>query len=79
METKTVEIQEADLHLKELVSLVGTGTEVVLTQGSTPMARLVPIKKKSIQIRVAGLHQGSMSPSSDFDAPLPEAFWTGEK
>jgi hypothetical protein len=28
--------------------------------------------------RVAGLHAGAIQPASDFDAPLPDDFWTGQ-
>ena len=79
MEIKTVEIQEVGPYLKELVSLVETGAEIVLTQGNMPVARLVPIARSSAQTRVAGMHEGSMWTSEDFDEPLPEMFWTGEK
>ena len=53
------------------LSLVADGTEVVLTEDNTPIARLVPISK-----RVAGLHTGAIWISEDFDAPLPDEFWT---
>jgi prevent-host-death family protein len=78
METKTVDVQDAQSNLKELLSLVDTGTEIVLTVDSKPVARLVSIKLPSAP-RVAGLHQGSMWIGEDFDEPLPEVFWTGDK
>jgi antitoxin (DNA-binding transcriptional repressor) of toxin-antitoxin stability system len=43
MPTKTVDIHDAQLHLVELLSLVTTGTEIVLTEGNTPLARIVPM------------------------------------
>jgi len=42
MQTKTVDIHEAQTHLVELLSLVTAGTEIILTEGSTPLARIVP-------------------------------------
>ncbi len=75
MEAKTVEVEHAQSQLRELVALVGTGTEVVLTEENTPIARLVPIAARALP-RVPGLHQGAMTPGDDFNAPLPEAFWT---
>lgn len=39
MLTKTVEVSEAQTRLKELLALVLEGTEIVLTEGSTPIAR----------------------------------------
>ncbi len=73
MLTTTVEVREAGTRLKELVHLVETGTDVVLTNDNRPVARLIPVAP-----RVAGLHLGSAWTSNDFDAPLSEQFWTGE-
>jgi len=73
MHTETVDIQEAQTRLPELVSLVLAGTEVVLTEAATPRVRLVPIVKP----RVAELHKGAIITSDDFDAPLPDDFWLG--
>ena len=40
MPTKTFDVREAHISLDELLSLVRGGTEIVLTEGSTPLARL---------------------------------------
>ena len=76
MDAKTVDVHEAQHSLPELVALAIAGTEIILTEGSTPIARLVPLKTAGGK-RVAGLHPGSASVSDDFDAPLPEDFWLG--
>jgi antitoxin (DNA-binding transcriptional repressor) of toxin-antitoxin stability system len=76
MTTKSIEIQEAQQHLAELVAQVATGTEIILLDGQTPRARLVPITPYAVQ-RVPGLHVGSMTMSPDFDQPLPDDFWIG--
>ncbi|MBI4524533.1 MAG: type II toxin-antitoxin system prevent-host-death family antitoxin [Deltaproteobacteria bacterium] len=76
MLTKTVDVQEAQRNLQELLSLVSKGTEIVLTEGTKPLARLVPISLPSTP-RVAGLRTGAIWTSEDFDEPLPEDFWTG--
>jgi len=76
MLTKTVDIHEAQLHLVELLALVTTGTEIILTEGSTPLARIVPMPGAPTP-RVAGLHPGAIWTSEDFDEALPEEFWTG--
>lgn len=77
MPTKTVDVQEAQTSLKELLSLVQKGTEIVLTEGNIPRARLVPVALPVGQ-RKAGLHAGAIWTSDDFDEPLPESFWTGK-
>ena len=76
MPTKKVDIHEAQLHLVELLSLVTTGTEIILTEGSTPLARIVPLADTPMP-RLSGLHPGAIWTSEDFDEPLPEEFWTG--
>lgn len=78
MDKKTIEIQEAPAYLKNLLSVVSTGTEVILTEGNTPVARLLSIESTSTP-RIAGLHQGTIWISEDFDAPMPETFWVGTK
>lgn len=72
MSTQTIDVTKAPTDLKRLLSLVAKGTEVILTEGNTPVARLVPIGK-----RVAGLHPGAIWTGDDFDEPLPEEFWMG--
>ncbi len=76
MQTKTVDVHEAQAHLAELLSLVAAGTEIILMAGNTPLARIVPLGGAPPP-RVAGLHRGAIWTSEDFDAPLPEEFWTG--
>lgn len=75
---KTVEVGEAQRQLKDLLSIVSSGTEIVLTEGSMPVARLVPIALP-LTLRVAGLHRGAIWTSDDFDEPLSEEFWMGDK
>ena len=69
MLTRTIDVEKKLPDLKALLSLVADGTEVVLAQGDTPIARLVPITK-----RVAGLHAGAIWTSEDFDEPLPDEY-----
>lgn len=71
--TKTIDLREAEKHLKELVSLVAKGEHVVLSENNTPVAQLVPISH-----RLAGLHAGGIWTSDDFDEPLPQQFWIRE-
>ena len=75
MLTKTVDMRDAQTNLQDLITLVREGAEVVLTEGATPLARLLPVGL-SASPRVAGLHAGAIWTSEDFDEPLPEEFWT---
>jgi hypothetical protein len=48
MHQKTVDLQETPTNLQDLLSLVRTGTEILLTEGTTPLARVVPIISSSM-------------------------------
>ncbi len=74
MVTKTIDVHDA--QLLELLPLVEAGTEIILTEGNTPVARLVPIDLSSSP-RIAGLHRGAIMTTDDFDEPLSDEFWTG--
>jgi len=73
MFTKTVDIKKTQSDLKELLSQVVEGQEIVIMEGDKPIARISPITQ-----RVAGLHPGAIWTSDDFDEPLPEEFWAGK-
>jgi antitoxin (DNA-binding transcriptional repressor) of toxin-antitoxin stability system len=70
-----IDIRELPARLDEAVALASAGREVVLLDGSTPRARLVPFGPTAPG--AAGLHPGAIQPAPDFDAPLPDEFWAG--
>lgn len=71
-----IDIRELPARLDEALALASAGGEVILLDGPTPRARLVPLV--SAPLRVAGLHPGALQPAGDFDAPLPDDFWAGQ-
>jgi prevent-host-death family protein len=75
MVAKTIDVQEAQSQLPELLPLVTAGAEIIITAGNTPVARLVPIEGQRGPRR-AGLHAGTAWTSDDFDSPLPDEFWS---
>jgi antitoxin (DNA-binding transcriptional repressor) of toxin-antitoxin stability system len=83
-EMKTIEVTKSK-SLKDLVTLANQESEVVLTQDNTPVAKVLPIASlrknpggKSGR-RTLGLHRGAWKVGGDFDEPLPDEFWLGEK
>ena len=76
MLTIQVDVRESQINLHDLLTLVREGNEVVLTEGATPLARVVPFASPSTP-RVAGLHPGAIQTSEDFDEPLSEEFLVG--
>jgi len=78
METKLIDVTEESVSLKKLLELVASGLDVVLTEGKSPVVRLVPVSRKVKKERVLGLSKGQIWVSPDFDDPLPDSFWLGE-
>ena len=77
--TTTIDVATTHTPLSELISLALTGAEVILSDGEKPLVRLVPVVPVVHQLRIAGLHKGAIWTSEDFDAPLPDEFWTGQE
>lgn len=78
METKLIDVKKENMPLQKLLELVASGLDVVLTEGKSPVARVVAVSPKVKTERVLGLHTGKMWISPDFDDPLPDEFWLGE-
>ena len=79
MPIQTVNVAKVDKQLAELLAIIEHGSEIVIAQNGKPIARLAsvtPVKKKK---RIAGLNRGTIWTSDDFDAPLPDEFWLGNK
>ena len=74
MQTETIDIEEAQAHFKDLLHRVVAGVHVVLCENRKTIAHLVPAG-----VRLPGLHVGAIGAAEDFDAPLPERFWTDGK
>ena len=78
MGTKLIDVKKENVPLKKLLELVASGLDVVLTEGKSPVVRLVPVLRKVKTPRVLGLHAGKIWISPDFDDPLPDSFWLGK-
>jgi len=77
MNTKAVDIQDVEGKWQEVLAWVREGTEVLLVDGGTPVARIFPVVSGR---RIAGLHEhlGHAWISDDFNDPLPDELWLGE-
>ena len=69
---RRVTTHEAKTHLSELLSNVESGEEIVVCRGATPVARLVPMTKKSLPARpkVGTVTSEPVSYANDCFAPL---------
>ena len=64
----TVGVHEAKTHLSKLLKRVTAGEELVISNGGTPIARLVAVEPPR---RELGFDAGRLTVPEDFDAPLP--------
>jgi len=71
MAIKTVSVTEAQSNLNELLSMVGQGTEILVTEGTTPVACFISPGKM-----LSG-NSGLAATAPSTIEPLPEGFWFG--
>ncbi len=74
---RTIDIDRGEFSLSEMIRLIKEGTEVLLVEKETPLARLTPVENGEPR-RVPGLFAGQIWISDDFDDPLPDSFWLGD-
>ncbi len=78
MTTRTVDVRDPQTQLPGLLALVAQGTEVILTDGTRTLARILPVDgEQERPQRTPDLFPGAIWTSDDFDEPLPDEFWTG--
>ena len=67
---KEVNTYEAKTQFSRLLRRVAAGEEITIANRGVPVARLVPVPKKSK--RKLGFYGDSIKIADDFDAPLPD-------
>jgi prevent-host-death family protein len=67
----TVNLYEAKAKLSQLVERAAAGEEIIIAKAGRPLARLVPLAKRTTP-RPLGLLAGQVKVGDDFDDPLPE-------
>jgi prevent-host-death family protein len=67
----TVNLYEAKTNLSQLVERAAAGEEIVIAKAGRPLARLVPLAKRTTP-RPLGLLAGQVRIGEDFDDPLPD-------
>jgi prevent-host-death family protein len=67
----TVNLYEAKTKLSQLVERAAAGEEIIIAKAGRPLARLVPLAKRTTP-RPLGLLAGQVKVGDDFDDPLPE-------
>ncbi len=67
----TVNLYEAKTNLSSLVERAARGEEIVIAKAGRPLARLVPLEKRTAP-RPLGMYAGVVTIGPDFDDPLPD-------
>ncbi len=70
MKPTVVTVHEAKTNLSRLLRRVANGEEVIISRGSTPVARLVPLELRAK--RVPGSLKGKLIVGPEFFDPLPD-------
>jgi hypothetical protein len=78
MVLKTIDLEKTQLTLEELLTELDSNTEILLTRGIVPVARIAADTTPSVKERILGLHEGQGWISDDFTDELPDSFWSGE-
>lgn len=66
-----ITIEEAQMQFTRLVQAAMKGQEIVITQGSVPVVKLVSFPKTKPRAQF-GSAKGLINMSDDFDAPLDD-------
>jgi prevent-host-death family protein len=69
----TVNLYEAKTKLSQLVERAAAGEEIVIAKAGRPLARLVPLAKRTAP-RPLGLYAGQVKVGPHFEDHLPESF-----
>ncbi len=66
-----VNLYDAKTNLSSLVERAARGEEIVIAKAGRPLARLVPLARRTTP-RPLGLLAGQVTVGEDFDDPLPD-------
>jgi len=68
---ETVNIQDAEGRLSQLVDKAAAGEDVVVSRDGKPLVRITRLHEPVRHVRFGVLH-GKLAIPEDFDAPLPD-------
>ncbi len=78
MATKIIAADDIQSQISELLLLISKGDDIIIEKDNRPFAKLTAISGFGKK-RIPGLNRGEIWTSEDFDEPLPDEFWLGEK
>jgi antitoxin (DNA-binding transcriptional repressor) of toxin-antitoxin stability system len=79
MATKIIAADDMHARIPEILIMISKGDEIIIEKNSRPFAKLTAITAESDRKKIPGLNRGEIWTSENFDDPLPDEFWLGEK
>ncbi|HEY2251525.1 MAG TPA: hypothetical protein VGH74_10715 [Planctomycetaceae bacterium] len=68
----TVNVDDAETHLREIISGLNPGEQLVIVQDGEPVATLTRISTQQWPCKAGSAKETQHSMAADFDAPLEE-------
>jgi antitoxin (DNA-binding transcriptional repressor) of toxin-antitoxin stability system len=68
----TLNLDDAQAHLRDIVTALQPGEEILLTDNGQPLARLVRAERRSWPCKAGSAKDKILWIAPDFDAPLEE-------
>ena len=65
---QTINLNEAEVRLAELVAQAAAGEEIIIAKAGKPIARLMPLAEPMPERRVLGLGSGPLHMPENFDS-----------
>ncbi|CAN2043013.1 Toxin-antitoxin (TA) system antitoxin [Candidatus Magnetomoraceae bacterium gMMP-13] len=78
MATKIIATDDMQAQISKLLMLISKGDDIIIEKDNRPFAKITAISRFGKK-RIPGLNRGEIWTSEDFDEPLPDEFWLGEK
>lgn len=69
---ETININYCQANLSQILSRVQLGEEIVISNGETAIAKLVPVRSRPKRLASLGQDRGKVIVPEDFNEPLPE-------
>jgi prevent-host-death family protein len=69
---ETIEIDQAVLHINQLLEIAAKGKDIIITKNHQPIVKLSSIKQEKKRSPLFGSDKDIIAISDDFDEPLDD-------
>ena len=68
---QTITLKDAQLHFDDILDQVVSGQDIVISDGSRPVAIMLPVHS-GVSVRMQGTARGQIQMAADFNAPMED-------